>query len=961
MAERIVVAFVVAAVLVLGLGAGLRALARRRGAPGLRRWGGATLFVAVPVGLLAADALPLRAVAVAGGALVLGGLGLVRTRRRVPSAVVGGVVLAVAAAVAAAGIRFPLGGVPAVDFVWTVVWLAGITTALATSGTAAGQFPTLAAASTLGVVALAGFAGQSAAATLSAALLGALLAFLAFNWHPASLFVGVGGPWFTAFLVAAGAIWARPAIGRPGAFLVPVMVVAVALLDGLVVVVSRLRRRRPLTERVQDHCSHRLVAIGFGPAPTILTVAGVQLAASVVAVLSGRGVLGLGLGTLAVGVLLVGLWGVAMRARMRDPQGIPGLSWRVRTVVAGVVVVVVAASGVAAISALAARGRLLAARSAAESALVAARNGDSARAVELFDQAEAGFRAADARLGSPINVPSLAVPVVGANMHAARRLTRVGTDLSRAGRRLTEQINADDLRLVDGRVPLETVARIAPELDAAAATMAASSAAIDELDRTFLVGPLERGVRELRSELDGAARDAERAATVARVAPVLLGSDGPRRYLLVVQNPAEQRATGGLVGNWGILDVADGDITLESLERTSSINNRFGTQKVLDAPEEYVNRYARFDPARKFQNANMTPDFPTAAAVMADSFAQSGFPPVDGVIAVDPLGLAALLQLTGPIRVPGASVPISATNVVDVTLRDAYANYSDNDDRIDFLGVVARAAINKATTGELGSMDRLSKVLGTAAHRGHLSVWFRDPALQAAVAPVEVSGAVPAPTGDSLLVTNSNASANKLDYYTTKAIDYDVEVIPAPDLRRAVVVGTARVTYENSAPVSGLSQYVAGPWEGNPTAFVYGQNKQFVTVYSPLAYTGARIGDTPTGLEVAPELGRTAFSTFLDVFAQESASLEVDLGGPVTLRRGGWYDLELLRQPALRPDRVRVRIAVPPGYRIVATRGLTAVGRVARGDFDLVESRSAGVKIAPSPGAGLWARLRAGA
>jgi UDP-N-acetylmuramyl pentapeptide phosphotransferase/UDP-N-acetylglucosamine-1-phosphate transferase len=960
MAERIVVAFVVAALVVLALGAGLRAASRRREAPWLRRWGGATLFAVVPVGLLAAGSIPVRALTVAGGALVLGGLGLLRTHRPVPTPVVGVVVVGVAIGVAATGSSFPLGGVPAVDFVWTVAWLAGVTAALATTGTAAGQFPTLAAASTLGVLGLAGFAGQSAAATLSAALLGGLLAFLAYNWHPASLFVGVGGTWCCAFLVAAGAIWARPSIGRPGSFLVHFLIVAVALLDAAVVVVSRLRRRRPLTRRVQDHLSHRLVALGLPPAATILTVAGVQTVVSVVAVLTGRGVLALGVAAGVAGALLLALWGVAMRARMRDPEGVPGLSGRVRALVAAVVVVVVAATSVAAVSAAAARRDLLDARNAAEAAIVAARGGDSARAVELFGTAETKFRAADTRLGSPLNLPSLAVPVVGSNVHAARRMTEVGIDLSQAGRRLAEQVNADDLRFVDGRVPLETVARIAPELDAAAGVMAASAGAIDALDRTFLVGPLDQGVRDLRAELSGAARDATRAATVARVAPAVLGQDRPRRYLLVVQNPAEQRATGGLVGNWGILTAADGDVSLESIERTSSINSRSGPEKVLDAPADYENRYARFDPMRKFQNVNMTPDFPTAAAVMADSFEQSGFPTVDGVIAVDPLGLAALLELTGPLRIPGSTTPITATNVVDVTLRDAYANYVDNDDRVDFLGVVARAAVAKATTGDLGSIDRLSKVLGTAAAQGHLAVWFRDPAEQAGIAPVEVSGRVPAVTGDSLLVTNSNASANKLDYYTTKAIDYDVTVAPDPDLRRAVVSGTARVRYDNGAPLSGLGQYVAGPWEGNPTAFVYGQNKQFVTVYSPLAYTGARRDEAPIGLEVAPELDRTAYSTFLDVFAQRSAALDVDLGGSVPLRRGGWYDLDLLRQPALRPDTVRVRITVPAGYRIVDTRGLRVVDGVARGTFDLVEGVRTGVRIAPDPGSGLWARLRAG-
>ncbi len=438
-----------------------------------------------------------------------------------------------------------------------------------------------------------------------------------------------------------------------------------------------------------------------------------------------------------------------MRARMRDVGGVPGMSWRARLVVAGVIVFVIAASAVAAVSALSTRRDILRARDYAQAAITAARNGDSARAVGLFEQAERDFASADDRLGSVVNVPSLVVPVVGSNMHAARELARVGRELSDAGRRLTEDVNADELRLVDGRVPLENVATIAPELDDAAAVLRSSSATIDGINRSFLVSQLDTAVRDLRSQLSDASGDATRAANAARLAPLVLGGDAPRNYLLVVQNPAEQRATGGLVGNWGILTASDGSVDLGPLQRTLAINSRSRGRKVLRASEEYTERYGQYDPANSFQNANMSPDFPSAAAVMADVYRQSGFPAVDGVVAVDPRGLAALLELTGPVRVPGWPTPISADNVVDVTLRDAYANYVDNEDRIDFLGEVARVAIDKATDGDLGSMDRLSKVLGTAAHQGHFSVWFADPELQATVDDLEVSGRVPRARVDS--------------------------------------------------------------------------------------------------------------------------------------------------------------------------------------------------------------------
>ncbi|MFA5882565.1 MAG: DUF4012 domain-containing protein [Acidimicrobiia bacterium] len=958
MAFRAAIAFSVAVLAVLLLGTVLRHLARRQGRLWPRRSGGAVLVVAAPIGLLAANAVPTRAVAVVAGAIALAVFGLIRDRYTVPPWVVAIVMVGVSVAVAQSGVRFPLGGVPVVDFVWTVVWLTLVTLAISNSGNADGQLPSLTAASTIALVALAAFGFQSAAATVFAALIGALVAFLAYNLRPASLYAGRVGALFAGFLIAGGALWVRPSIGRPGSLLVSVLIVGVALLDGLVVVLSRLRRGRRLTVRVRDHLSHRLVAAGLRPTRTIQLLTLVQLALSAIAVFVGRGVLSLGIGALAGAGLLLALTIGAMRARMRSERE-PGFSWRVRLLCFAVISMAVVASVAAAASAFSSRTKLLIARDAANDAIVAATNGDSQRAEELFAVAEREFAAADRSLGSVVNLPSLVVPVVGSNMHAARELTRVGLNLARAGQDLTQQINSDDLHLVDGRVPLESVARIAPQLSNASEILASSKAAIEDLPRGYLVGEMKDGIRELTGDLSSASRNAYTAASAARIAPLVLGESAPRRYLLVVQNPAELRGTGGLVGSWGILTAENGKLHLETIDRTTRLNALAGGRK-LHASAEYVNRYARFDPARNFQNANITPDFPTAAAVMADLFQQTVKAPVDGVIAVDPQGLAALLELTGPVRVPDWPAPISSANVVDVTLRDAYAAFAKTPERADFLGDVARAAIDKATAGDLGSLERLSRVLGRSAHQGHFSLWFPKSDEEQVVDEVGISGRMPAVSGDSLAVSNTNAGGNKLDYYLDRGIDYSVTVSPSADLRKAVTSGTVTVDLKNTAPPSGLPEIAAGPFDGQTDRFSYGQNRTFISVFTPLDYTGARVGDQSLGLEVAPELDRTVYSTYLDVFAQQAVQFAVDLSGIVKLDPAGWYNLTVVRQPTLRADRVTVRVQVPAGFQILDAHGLAVVDGVAQGTIALDQTRTVRVKIGPSAGSNLWDRLRAG-
>lgn len=961
MALRTVIAFSAACTAVLVLGAVLRSMARWNGRRWPRRSGGIVLVTAVPVGLLAASAVGDRALAVVVGAVLLAGFGLARDAVEVPRWLVPVVLVVVSVGVTAVGgVRFPVGEVPDVDFVWTVLWLVGVTTAIAGSGNADGQLPSLAAASAFGVMALGAFAGQSAAATLAGALLGALVGFLAYNLRPASLFMGHCGGLFVGFMLAAGVLWIRPApIGRPESLLVCVLLVGVALLDAVIVVVSRLRRGRRVTVRIRDHIAHRLVAGGLRPGRAIALLVVVQLALSMVAVLVGRGVLAPAFGGLLGALLVATLTGIALRARMRDGRA-RGFSWQVRLVFFGLVGFVVVVSAVAAVAAYSSRSRVLAGRDRANAAIAAAREGNPERAAELFAQAERDFAAAHDRLGSLVNAPSLVVPVVGSNLHAARELSRIGVDLSRAGRAIAENVKSDQLRFVNGRVPLENVAVVAPQLESAARVLGSSKDSLNRIRTGYLVGEMKDGITELRGDLARAARDADRAAATARIAPLVLGDGQARRYLLVVQNPAEIRGTGGLVGNWGILTATDGKIRLEKLERLASLNAAGdpATRK-LNAPKDYVERYAKFDPAHTWQNVNVSPDFPTVAAVMADLYGQSLSPPVDGVVSVDPYGLAALLQLTGPVRVPDWPEPITAHNVVDVTLRDAYAAFARTPERADFLGDVARVAIDRATSGDLGNIATLSKTLGKAAHEGHISLWFATPEAERVVHEVGVSGALPSPSGDSLHVSNTNAGANKLDYYLQRNVDYAVTVVPARDRRVATAAATIGVELENTVPASGVPQIAAGPYEGATDLFVYGQNHTFLSVYTPLTLSGATVDGQPADFDAGVELGRNVYSRFVDVFAQRSTKVAMDVTGQVELSDGGWYELTLVRQPSVRLDRVTVKVQVPDGYQILDARGLSVVDGVAQATFDLDRTRTVRVRIGV-PAGNLWDRLTSG-
>jgi UDP-GlcNAc:undecaprenyl-phosphate GlcNAc-1-phosphate transferase len=99
---------------------------------------------------------------------------------------------------------------------------------------------------------------------LSAALLGASVGFLVYNFNPASIFMGDTGSLFLGFMLAALGIKLRfPGNTDVVTWMVPVIVLGVPIFDTALVVFSRLRRGLHPVTPGKDHTSHRLVRMGF--------------------------------------------------------------------------------------------------------------------------------------------------------------------------------------------------------------------------------------------------------------------------------------------------------------------------------------------------------------------------------------------------------------------------------------------------------------------------------------------------------------------------------------------------------------------------------------------------------------------------------------------------------------------------------------------------------------------------
>jgi UDP-GlcNAc:undecaprenyl-phosphate GlcNAc-1-phosphate transferase len=160
-----------------------------------------------------------------------------------------------------------------IDLLITILWIVGVTNSINffdnVDGGASG---TIAISSTF-LFFLAFQGGQFFIAALAAVLGGATIGFLLWNRPPARIYMGDAGALFLGLLIATLLIRFNPnPIYLSASFAIPVLILAVPILDTTVAVISRLRRGISPFQGGQDHLSHRLMRAGLSKRQAVLSL-----------------------------------------------------------------------------------------------------------------------------------------------------------------------------------------------------------------------------------------------------------------------------------------------------------------------------------------------------------------------------------------------------------------------------------------------------------------------------------------------------------------------------------------------------------------------------------------------------------------------------------------------------------------------------------------------------------------
>ena len=394
----------------------------------------------------------------------------------------------------------------------------------------------------------------------------------------------------------------------------------------------------------------------------------------------------------------------------------------------------------------------------------------------------------------------------------------------------------------------------------------------------------------------------------------VFGYLGPRKYLVVFQNNAELRATGGFIGSYALVELLDGKITKLFIDDVFNIDGQLVEKVVPPFPIQKIST------AWSLHDANWFFDYPTSAKKIAWFYEKTGGATVDGVLAITPELLKKLLAFTGPLALPGYGIELTQENFQNELsfFIEEGAHKKEGESSKVVLRDIGTLLIDalRARISVSGENTREAFVsAGEALAKKDLMLWLREPAMQEFLADKGWGGSIEVPDGDYLAVVHTNINGYKTDRVVKEEISHSAEILADGSVVDTVVItrthsGSPDRRYDalyEKVNADYLRVYVP---KGSRLLEAAGYTPE--TVVPPLNYAEANfaldqnvqdiensITVHESGTHVFEESGKTVFGNWVYVSPGESVTVRYVYELPWKIGPGGKkeYTMHAQKQP----------------------------------------------------------------
>ena len=298
--------------------------------------------------------------------------------------------------------------------------------------------------------------------------------------------------------------------------------------------------------------------------------------------------------------------------------------------------------------------------------------------------------------------------------------------------------------------------------------------------------------------------------------PGLIGTQGERTYLILFQNDKELRPTGGFITAYSIATVKEGKFNPVLSSDIYNLDNKY--KPSIAAPDVFpVLLKGIYITNNKFRlrDMNWNPDFEESMKTFLEESKKAGIGNIDGIIAVDTQLLVNLLDVIGPIGVPGYGnfstqiVPECKCPQVIYEL-ESFADqegaivWSENepgkivfappnyDNRKKIIGPLMNSILANTLGQPKEKLPKLAEAALKSVMEKHVLLYMVSESEQNAISDFGIGGSVVAFSGDYLYINDANLGGRKSNLYVTQEVEQDIKIS-----RDGSVEKTLTLTYKN--------------------------------------------------------------------------------------------------------------------------------------------------------------------
>lgn len=582
---------------------------------------------------------------------------------------------------------------------------------------------------------------------------------------------------------------------------------------------------------------------------------------------------------------------------------------RVAVGVAAVLIVLAVWASWIAVRGLMARDALQAAASEIRSAQATASIDSLGNLEQTVDSVAEESARATSLTSDPAWRGAEAIPWIGGNLVAFREtaaaIDEIVSEALPSLVAVAGALDANSLTPRHGGLPIEELRAAQPDIAHAQQVVAEANEKLDSVKTDGVIDQIDHAVAQVRD----LARDADRMLTsldtAAQLLPPMLGAQGARDYLLLFQNNAELRASGGIPGATAIVTAESGNIELGAQANSSDFQAPDKRPIVeLSVQEEalFGDRLGRF-----VQNVSQTPDFTRTGQIAQAWWQRVGGVQVDGVVSLDPVALSYLLQVTGPVTLADGS-EINAENSVARLLNETYLDIEDPRLQDAFFEEAAASVFGQVATFD-GDAVAMFDALARGVEERRILVWSANEDEQALLDTTPLAGQLPETTDDDSAfgVYFNDATGAKMDYYLDALIGGS-SVSCRQDGRPEFTVGFGLTSSAPEDAAESLTDYVTG---GGVFGVEPGRIRTEALIYVPpgAVITEGRVNGEPVEFNVQEHEGHLVAKFVVELAPGESQSVQIDVLGDV----GQSEDLSIEHTPMVRSTQVRLAAGEPCG------------------------------------------------